>query len=187
MGQKNEYQFIPQSNSSADSARIMKATATSEGFEFLTQKEKDIIQWINIARMYPKWYIYFRKLKDIDPIYTKTLISKLMTMEPIKKKIIPSKKLWEIAQCHASTAGPVSHMGHDRVSNKCKMELNAECIHYGGGNAAYKVQRLLIDKGVPSLGHRKSMLNRNYKFIGVSIMPFGKAPQSSISVIDFSN
>jgi len=163
----------------------MKITKVKEPCAFLSQGEKEVVQWLNIARMYPRWYLYFRKIKNTEPVYTQTLIRTLMAMQPIQKKLIPNKKLYEMAVCHASTAGALGYLGHDRQDPKCKKGMNAECIHYGGGKGAYKVERLLIDKGVPSLGHRTAMLNPQYRLVGVSIMPFNKPTHTEMVVIDF--
>lgn len=186
MAQENHYIAIPQSNSLEDGKRVMKITKVDEPCTFLTQEEKDVIQWLNIARMYPKWFLYFRKIRNTDPIYTKTLLLTMMLMKPIEKKLIPDKKLWTGAQCHAQTSGKVNYIGHKRQDPKCKKAYNAEAIHYGGGNGAYKVERLLVDKGVPGLGHRKSILNPRYHFVGVSIQAWGTPAQSQIVVIDFA-
>nr|MBP6456394.1 hypothetical protein [Chitinophagaceae bacterium] len=41
-----------------DSMLVMKYTAVVGNFPYLSNQEKSIIQWLNIARMYPKWYVY---------------------------------------------------------------------------------------------------------------------------------
>jgi len=184
--QENTREDIPFSRSAKDSARVMKFTRVTQVCNYLSQREKDAIQWMNIARMYPKWFLYFRKIKDKEAQYTHTLIQTMMTMKPIEHKLIPSKRMWECAQCHAKTTGPTGFIGHARQDTLCKRWYSAECIHYGGGTAAKKVERLLIDYNVPSLGHRKSILNRRLKKVGVSIMPHGKNSYSEMIVIDFS-
>jgi len=183
--QVNTYEIIPQSNSSIDSALVMKLTKVTKNCAYLSREEKDVIQWMNIARMYPKWFLYFRKIKNTDPVYTKTLIKTLMTMQPIQQKLIPSKELFFAAKCHAETAGPIAYMGHKRQNAKCKKPFHAECIYYGNGNAARVVEAFLIDKGVPSLGHRLSLLNAKLKVVGLNQGPFGKDQKSSITVVDF--
>jgi hypothetical protein len=183
---QEKYIAIPVTASSFDSARVMQETKMKINCPFLSPTEKKIIQWINIARMYPRWYLHFRKIKNIDPVYTKTLLQTLQNMKPIKQPLIPSKSLWKIAYCHASTSGPIGYMGHERQSTQCDRKINAECLHYGGGTPATKVERLLIDKGVPTLGHREVMLDPKLKYVAVSILPFKKSKESKITVIDFS-
>ncbi len=179
-----KYESIPQSNNALDSSRVMINTRVVD-CSFMTSDEKEVIQWMNIARMYPKWFLYFRKIKNTDPVYTKTLMRTMMTMKPIQTKLIPNKKMWTLANCHVITAGPLGKTGHDRLSPKCKMEMNAECIHYGNGSGADKVARLLIDKGVPSLGHRISILNPRLTKVGVSQGPHGINKERIMTVIDF--
>ena len=138
-----------------------------------------------MARMYPKWFLYLRKVKNTDPIYTKTLIKTMMTMKPIMHKLIPSKKLYECAKCHVETTGPTDYIGHTRQDPKCIKSFSAECIYYGSGDAGRTVVALLVDKGVPSLGHRLSILNYRMKTVGVSFGPHGKTYKTGMAVIDF--
>jgi|GEM_PF-2196540 len=180
------YVAIPVSNRSVDSARVMEETKMNVNCFFLSSIEKEIVQWLNIARMYPKWYLHFRKIENIDPIYTQTLIQTLKTKKPSKQQLIPSESLWKTAYCHANTAGPLGYMGHERQSAQCDRKINAECLHYGSGTAAAKVERLLIDKGVPNLGHRRIMLDSKLRYVAVSSLPFKKSKESSMTVIDFS-
>jgi len=185
IGQETTYQVIPVSGSAIDSARVMQLTKVQEPCTFMSVSEKSVVQWMNIARMYPKWFMKFKKIRNIDPIYTETLINSMMKMKPIKTKLIPNQKMWESAQCHVSTVGPLGKTGHDRVNTRCKLDINAECIHYGGGSADYKVKRLVVDRGVPSLGHRTAILDPKLKKVGVSQGPFGNDPQVIMTVIDF--
>lgn len=186
LAQKRDTVIVLQKDSPLQPSHILELTKVDEPATYLTDKEKEIIQWMNIARMYPKWFMRYMNIKNIDPVYTKTLIETMNNMAPIKQKLIPTKKLWQMAYCHASTAGPLRIMGHDRQDSKCKMNMNGECIYYGNRTAAEIVKRLLIDKGVPSLGHRKTILEPLYKKIGVSIQPFGKDESTEIAVIDFA-
>lgn len=183
--QEASYIEIPLSKSSADSILVMEETKVVGELSYLTTDEKEIIQWLNIARMYPKWFLRFRKIKNLEPVYTKTLIATLLTMKPIKEKLAPSKRIYVMAECHARTSGKLGHMGHDRQDPSCKREISAECIHYGSSDPAHKVERLLIDKGVPNLGHRNTILNRHYKLVGVSIAPFTSQNLKELAVIDF--
>lgn len=183
IAQTVDYTAIPLSNSSADSARVLQLTQVKVTCDYMSDDEKEIIHWLNIARMYPKWFLYLRKVKDTDPVFSRTLIKTMMTMKPIEKKLVPDKKLWECAYCHAKTTGPTKYIGHDRQDPKCIKTYNAECIRYGRDHPAEAVTELLIDRGVPNLGHRISMLNSTYSRVGVSYWPH--SIHGLMTVIDF--
>ena len=69
---------------------------------------------------------------------------------------------------------------HDRF--KCKGYFMGECCHYGNSDALDIVIKLLIDRNVASLGHRRVCFG-DYTALGVSIRPhttYGKN-----AVLDF--
>ncbi len=181
---QDTYVSIPLSNSAKDSSLVMEQTRVVD-IRFLSKDEQAVIQWINIARMYPKWYVRFRKLKDTDPVYTRTLIKTLNRMKPLRKKLVPSKKLWLCAACHSKSTVGTGYMGHTRQNSACKITYNSECIHYGNSNPAEAVESLLTDRNVPDLGHRIAILNPDFNYIGVSMMLFDKNRKTNIVVIDF--
>jgi len=153
-----------------DSAWVMKNTSINSSCSFMSAKEKEIVQWLNIARMYPDWYIYFNKLGPSSNPYENGLYKRLKKMQGLKSKLVPDSMLWAGAKCHAYYSGLVGHIGHNRLqaAKKCPNTLKGECIHYGNSTAQDIILGLLIDKDVESLGHRKICLSPTYKFIGVS-------------------
>jgi len=170
--------------SATDSAIVMVNTQTDEGCSFMNAKEKEVIQWINIARMYPRWFIYFNQLTPSADTFQNGLYKTLKTMRPIKEKLEPDSMLWLGAYCHAKQSGITAYVGHDRRGAGCKKNFWAECISYGRGDAKSHVVRLLIDKGIKSLGHRKNCLNPSLKLVGVSEQDH-KSRYKKIIVIDF--
>ena len=92
-------------------------------------------------------------------------------MKPASKTLIPTKALFESAKCHAHNSGAKGYVGHDRQSSTCKSDFNGECCQYGYEKPTQIVLDLLIDEGVPSLGHRKIILDTAYTKVGVSIQP----------------
>lgn len=86
--------------------------------------------------------------------------------------LMPDEILFKSARCHATIAGKRGYVGHDRVNypEGCDWHGHGECCAYGNSSPEAIVSQLLVDEGVPSLGHRH-MLMGNYSQVGVSIQP----------------
>lgn len=150
-----------------DSARVMENTRVTTPCAYMTDFDREVIQWLNIARMYPKWFIYFRKVKNEGSTYEESLYETLATMKPLQHKLKPDSMLWESEDCHVKTSGHKGHIGHDRIDTKCRAR-GQECVYYGLRNPPEIVKALLIDKGVFSLGHRNACLDKTNNKVGVS-------------------
>lgn len=147
---------------------------TAKDADYLTPQEKEVYYYLNLARLNPGLYAE-TLLKEyagvIDNDYEKSLYDKLKEMKPLKV-IKPSKKHWESAKCHAIATGKKGIIGHKRIGD-CDKYYSGECCSYGLARAKDIVADLLIDEGVPSLGHRKILLGR-YQVMGVAIRPHKK-------------
>jgi hypothetical protein len=165
-----------------DSVLVMKYTAVVGNFPYLSNQEKAVIQWLNIARMYPKWYVYFMKLNKGTTENEKSLYKELMKIKAIKIPLIPDEKSSLSAKCHAISSGKVGYVGHDRIDTNCKSNFRGECISYGPANGIDIVYQLLVDEGVPNLGHRKICLSE-LSTIGISIQ--NHKIYGSNAVLDF--
>lgn len=168
-----------------DSALVMQKTKTTTTCDYMSEEEKSALQWLNIARLYPKWFIYFHKLKDEGNHYQRSLYRTLNTMKPIAKKLEPSRIHWASAHCHAETSGANGYVGHDRQAKKCwsVYKLDAECCHYGKVSPDKLILELLLDEGVKDYGHRQICLYPKYVKVGISFMKHTKAEQ--VNVFDF--
>ncbi|MBL7765633.1 MAG: hypothetical protein JNJ58_06050 [Chitinophagaceae bacterium] len=153
-----------------DSLAVMGYTAVTEPCAYMTTAEREVIQYLNMARMYPKWFLYFFLPKPRTE-NEKSLYKTMSEMKTIPDPLKPNKKCWESAKCHAITSGLKSYTGHERQSKDCKKYYHGECCNYGVSDPAQMVLDLLIDEGVPSLGHRWICLHDGYKSVGVSIQP----------------
>lgn len=151
-----------------DSMDVMKYTSVTQPCSYMNSVEKDIVWYLNVARMYPQWYLYFF-LKNPRTENEKSLYATMKAMKPVSKTLQPQKDLFESAKCHAITSGKNGYLGHDRQSGSCKANFSGECCQYGYNEGAKIVLDLLIDEGVPSLGHRNIILDTSYTRIGVSI------------------
>ena len=101
-----------------------------------------------------------------------------MKPKPVLK---PDRKLYESALCHANESGECGYTGHMR--SKCTGYFTGECCHYGDSGALDIVVKLLIDRNVASLGHRRICFG-DYTELGVSIRPH--ASYGKNAVLDFN-
>jgi hypothetical protein len=148
---------------------------TAENVNYLSRVEKDVILYINLARMYPAQFAenevrhyygpskYGEYLKNSE--YRSSLIEYLNHLKPTHP-LLPDNGLYQDARCFAKESGESGYVGHDR--KKCPPLKAAECCSYGMEEAKDIVLQLLIDHDVPSLGHRLICLDKSYFRIGVS-------------------
>jgi len=99
----------------------------------------------------------------------------MRNMVPVEP-IFPEFRLFQSALCHARTSGKSGYVGHDRqkdpkTGSKCNSYFMGECCSYGNSDGLRVIIRLLIDNGVPSLGHREICLMKGYTNVGISIQP----------------
>lgn len=143
-------------------------TAANE--TYLSEEEKKVFYYLNLVRMNPQLFLntYLKEIKTSKGEYSKSLCQTLKNMKPVGI-LQPDTMLYESAKCHAVESGKSGYVGHTRA--KCQQYFNAECIAYGVSTGLDIVICLLIDQNVPSLGHRKICLSKNYKELGVSIQP----------------
>ncbi len=108
--------------------------------------------------------------------------------------LLPSKGLSLATNDHASDqskTGKTGHNGSDHSDTVIRVKRYGNWIHTIGENIAYGpntgrdiVVDLLVDDGVPDRGHRKNILNKEFKVAGVSIQ---RHPQYGfVCVIDFA-
>jgi hypothetical protein len=172
---------------------VLKKANTAKDVTYLTDEEKLVIFYMNLARLNPKLFgeTYLKKYLDSTGdknSYTKSLIKSLPTTKPMEA-LIPAKDLSAFAKDYATKSGKENKIGHGNFNQRTsKIDANyrgyiGENIDYGYNRAMDIVMRLLIDDTVPSLGHRKNILNPIYKFVGTSIKPHKRYDWNC--VIDF--
>ncbi|MFM7310423.1 MAG: hypothetical protein ACKOZY_07425 [Flavobacteriales bacterium] len=177
-----------------DFTEEQRATAnTAVNATELKANERDVIMYVNLARLYPKQFskLYIEPLPDntyADPImgtevkksYKTSLISTLQKMKPVGL-LQYSVSMHEVAECWVKESGPAGIVGHKR--RKCKEGFLGECCSYGHDDALAIVVQLLLDVDVPSLGHRKIILDPSYATIGTSVGSHAK--YDFCAVLDF--
>jgi uncharacterized protein YkwD len=160
---------------------------TAANANYMTAKEKEVIYILNLARMNPQLFCSTVVEIDADEKETDNHASLVVTMKAMSplNLLAPNKSSFESALCHAITSGKKGYVGHDRQTQSCKKAEHyfGECCSYGESDALGIVMQLLVDDGVPSLGHRKICFDNIYTSIGVSIQPHKKYGKNA--VLDF--
>ena len=177
------------SNESWTEAELEKAN-TAKDVKYLTEEEKKTIMLVNLARMDGKRYLqtYFQeynntpydKMASASSAYMRSLKSDLDKVKNLPM-LFPDEGLAKSSKYHAKDSGINGIVGHTS-SNGTSFSKRlpkyvkgwnrlAENCSYGYKDAVSIVGQLLLDEDVPSLGHRKSIINVELEFIGVSIAP----------------
>ena len=166
---------------------------TVSSIDYMSAEEKKVIHILNLMRLNPQLFLKTVVMKypslsmypslETSPYFI-SLVSTLENQKPLPL-LFPNQKCFTSADCHAITSGRKGYVGHERQLEECKTKqfFSGECCSYGYNNAIDIVLTLLIDKGVPGLGHRINLLS-NYKTCGVSIQPHKKYVYNA--VIDFN-
>ena len=163
---------------------LRTANTTREARTYMHSSERDIITVLNLARMYPQRFVELELTIDKDDYdyeYKRSLINHMLSMEPIRA-VKPNQSMYQLARCWAKESGELGLTGHDRI--QCKDGFWAECCSYGHGDALGIILQLLIDYGIPSLGHRVICLSDDYTAVGATIN--NHSVWGYVSVLDFS-
>lgn len=156
---------------------------TAKDFAGLSEEEKKVIFYTNLARINPKLFgiTYARKYIDSAGLrgsYCSSLFNTLKKSDSLPV-LFPDSILVKTASDHAQLSGKLSTTGHRGKKKRIK-EANVK-FTYWGENCSYGydgamdiVMQLLIDDNVPDLGHRLNILNKNFTHIGVAIRKHGK-------------
>lgn len=164
----------------------ISAADINRNVQQLTEEEKNVLLYMNLARLFPKDYIsieLYEEQKKGNKLNTfeRSLIQTMNNMKPVGVLTFDESML-QLAQCFAEEQGHTGKVGHER--KKCPGGYRAECCDYGFDTGREIVKRLLIDFQVTSLGHRKIMLSPWYSKAGVSIGEHSK--HKYLAVIDFN-
>lgn len=155
---------------------------------------QDVVTEINKLRSNPSNYAVLMeaeaaKYKGVKEF--KEVVKILKSTEPLDTFVI-KYGLEKSAEIHAEDCSKRNIMGHfgsdksnpqQRMLRYAMVNQVSENIAFGGKTAKETVMMWLIDKGIKNRGHRKTLLNKDLKFIGVAIRPFRK--YGNIVVADF--
>lgn len=170
-----------------------KKCNTAANVSYLSNAEKEVIYILNLIRAYPALFTKTVLTKypsasgngylAEDSFYFISLVNTLNKQEPLDI-LYPDKNCFESAKCHAYSSGITGYVGHERKTKDCKTKkyFNGECCDYGHSDPLDIVLSLLIDEGIPSLGHRFVCLGTFTK-MAVSIQPHTR--YGTNAVLDF--
>ena len=178
----------------------LKWSNNSSDYAYISDFDKEVIFLTNLVRMEPQKFI----ISIVEPYYETELIRKnkysSSLISDLKKQenlvpLIATPQLTKCANYTANAMGRDGRTGHVTAAGetmsqrmkKFKAEggLRAENCSYSKETPLAVVMQLLIDNGVPSLGHRKNILLKEAGNIGV-----GTAPHKSYgtnTVMNFTN
>lgn len=191
----------------------LRMANTAGNADYLTAEEKDMVIYLNLARMDGARFFdtYFQEFVDLhnrqmqqygnydevkvsrNDSYYKSLRRDL---ENIKNLPVfwPDEALSIVAKQHAKDLNRNNFAGHtsndgrtvnQRIGKIYPNKSNGECLAFGFTSGLANVCMLLLDKGVANLGHRKLILNTSSKLntVGLSIQPHKR--YRYCAVIDF--
>lgn len=154
----------------------LAAANTAKDVAQLTVEEREVIKYLNLARLYPKKFAdievadYYGCKKHGHPNMFSdnraTLMAELYAMTPCGALVFEPALLQE-ARCLAKEQSKNGETGHTR--HKCAKTHGGECCDYGHNQGRDIALSLLIDDGVADLGHRAICLNAGYGSVAVGI------------------
>jgi len=183
---------VPTTSTSVGSAWTAEEISNANkgaGASYLTDFEKKVIMYLNLARLYPKKFAatelspYTKPqgygVRETFPEYKQSLMQTLSTMNPVGA-IVPDYECYQMAYCWAEESSRLGLRGHKRVD--CVKGYAAECCSYGVYTPIDIVLQWLIDDNVPGLGHRTICLSSQYTKCGVSFMKH--STEDHVTVLD---
>jgi len=161
-----------------DKAVLSKANTASMAF-YMSPTAKRVIFYMNLCRMDPQLFLktVLRQYLDSnykhnDSRYATDLIAMLKKIKP-REPLKPGFRLFLKARHWAHKTGRSGEEGHGNFDKRFKLlEINhyvGENCDYGSRDAITILMDLLIDEGIADVGHRKNILDMNFKRVGVSI------------------
>jgi len=179
----------------------LRAANTAGDAKYLTGEEKDMVIYMNLVRMDGEKFFntYFQdymeqhnrqmqKYSNYEELRINKTDKYYRSLEEDLKMIKGMNTLWPdeamswVAKQHAKDMNKNNYATHnsldgrtvkDRIGKMYPKKACGENLAFGYSSGLANICMLLLDRGVPDLGHRKIILSDDYKFnfIGVSIQP----------------
>jgi len=177
----NAQKITPFSNWKSKDLALANAARNIKGMSF---QEKKVIFYINLARLNGKLFVatylkdYMEDVRIPKNKYYRSLIKTLKEQPPLPI-LTPKDDLIKEALKHAREMGRTGKKGHRSANHKsfeermtpfsAKYDKIRECNQYGYPDALSIVFDLLMDDNQESLIHRRALLNKDLRYIGVGI------------------
>ena len=156
------------------SEQLQKSNTAADEYQ-LSNTEKEIIQYINLCRLYPAEFAK-KELKDYKGLpgiddnnfttYKASLAKTLAVIQPCTA-LKPDELLYDDAKCYGNEISKNERKPHQRID--CIKRGYAECIYYGSGEAKHIAMQWLIDSGIETLAHRNICLLPAHHKIGIKV------------------
>lgn len=160
-------------------------TSSSDGATSMNSNEMEMVNEINLLRGNPSGYIqyvdaYVNEQRrtggfPVDQAVVDELKGELRQLGPLSI-LSPSQCIYQAAKEHGidqKPTGDVNHQGRDgswpwdRVRKACpNMQDGNENLVAGTPSVRTAVILLLIDEGIPTRGHRKTLLKPEWRYVG---------------------
>jgi hypothetical protein len=160
----------------------------SVSYARLNKDEKEILYWTNYSRKDPKrfWDSIMVPLLSIYPQlkgkFASSLEKDLLNAAPLPLLYLNDTLIYT-AKAHtediAAKTATVSHTStngttfSERLQKAGIKNCGSENMSLGTGNVLLALAMLYLDFGLENLGHRKTLLNRDYVEFGVGAMKYG--------------
>ncbi len=160
---------------------VLKQANTAESVSYLSGEEKKLIFYTNLCRLQPKLFcqtVLEDYLKN-PPAMVKGSAGLKRTLMADKAcgALVPDEDFCKMAKIYVEKMGKEGKEGHLDFEQRMKpfmkkyMRVGENC-DYGNELGLDAFMHLLIDQSDPvSLGHRKNLLDINFKAIGVAGAP----------------
>jgi hypothetical protein len=165
-------------------AKELALATSARTLKDVSFQEKKVIFYINLARMNGKLFAetylkdYIEDVRVPKNKYYRSLVKTLKEQSSLPP-LIPKEDLFKEAIKHAKEMGRTGKKGHRSANHKSfeervkklknKYKIIKENNQYGFPDALSIVIDLLIDDDMESLLHRKTLLHKNLKYVGVGI------------------
>ncbi len=182
-----------------------KHTTHTTSIDFMTNREFEMINELNLVRTNPKGYVtyvenYIKEQealkKDLisgqefieDEIKTAKELIKILKKTPKMNTLTPHKAVYKAAKLHGRELNKTGKIEHQSVNGdmpwtrilrqSSELKDGSENLVGGPSNVRESVMVLLVDSGIPNRGHRKNILNPEWKYVAcyevgnVGDMPF---------------
>lgn len=178
------------------SAKTIAQLNTAAKTTYLNDDEQEVVLMMNLARHNGKifWDSIAEPFIKVEGIsassYTSSLkvdLEKAVELQPL----YPNEQLYEVAKKHAIASGKQGSVGHDSSAGTFKSRMTplksnfrmvSENCDYGSNKAIDILMNLLIDEGIPDVGHRENILDGRMNCVGISTQPHRKYQFTNVQV-----
>lgn len=160
-----------------------------KSFNQLSKEEQDILYWTNYSRKSPQrfWDSVMVPILTTFPQlrgkFATSLKSDLSNSSPLPLLALNDTLILS-ARGHAYDIGQkkatISHTSTDGTTFSNRLQrlgvrnCGSENMSLGGGDVLMSIAMLYLDYGLENLGHRKTLLNPEYIYMGVGAFHYGK-------------